>query len=102
MLAGMNREEVEALLDERLAKRRARERQWLWNPWRIVPSLVAAYVVTGAYYTFAHPLNPWSRAIGPVLTIATFLIARSLIQHWWFARERKKAIAEKIFDDTNI
>lgn len=90
MLADMNREEVEALLDARIEKRRARERRWLWSPWRLIPSLVLAYVVTGTYYMFSHPLNPWSRAIGPVLTVATFLLARPLLQHWWFKRERER------------
>ncbi|MFZ2886349.1 MAG: hypothetical protein WA021_00845 [Minisyncoccia bacterium] len=86
----MNREEVEAILDERLEKRLARERRWLWSLWRIVPPLLAAYVVTGIYYTLAHPTHPWSRAIGPVIAVATFLLIRPVVQYWWFGRELER------------
>ncbi|MEY4747747.1 MAG: hypothetical protein RLZZ416_796 [Candidatus Parcubacteria bacterium] len=90
MLPMMDRKEIEAILDERLEKRQSRRRRWLRSPWRVAPPLVAAYIGTGIYYTFAHPTNPWSRAMGPVITVVTALIVRSLIQRRWFKREQER------------
>lgn len=63
---------------------------WRWSLWRIVPPLAIAYLVTGAYLSIIHTPDAWMRAVGPLLTISVFLVARPFMQSWWFKRERTK------------
>lgn len=66
------------------------KKRWLRSPWRVAPSLVAAYVVTGAFLWTIDTPDAWLRAIGPVLTVGTYLTMRPFIMRWWFRRTKRR------------
>ncbi len=74
----------------RVSTRIKLSKKWLWSPWRILPPPIAAYFVTGAYYSFIQTPDAWYRAFAPVLTISTFLIMAPLIKMIWMRNARRK------------
>jgi hypothetical protein len=76
-------------------------RKWRWSPWRILPLPILAFLITGLYLSLIDTPDAWLRAIGPVLTVGTYVTIGPVIRSWWFAREQEK-IEHSDIDDNDL